>query len=89
VYYFQFWVKNVLIKNLSNEIYKGVNMRKKLEPYKRFIVIGIIIIALGVTFSTTLEGTAGSLSTVFFAVGGLFLIIGMSKKRKGDKRNNS
>ena len=39
-------------------------MRKKLEPYKRFIVIGIIIIALGIIFSTTLKEIDGSLSTV-------------------------
>jgi len=45
-------------------IYKGVNMRKKLEPYKRFIIIGIIVIALGIIFSTTLKETDGSLSTV-------------------------
>jgi len=48
-------------------------MRKKLEPYKRFIFIGIIMVALGVTFSITLKETVGSLGTVFIAVGGLFL----------------
>ncbi len=54
----------------------------KLEQYKRYIFMGIIIIALGVTFSTTLEDTAGSLGTVFIALGGLFFIIGMNMKRK-------
>ena len=63
-------------------------MRNKLEPYKRYIFIGIIIIALGVTFSTTLKESVGSIGTVFIAVGGLFFIIGMSKKLKGDERKN-
>jgi hypothetical protein len=73
---------------LSNNDKKGVTMRNKLEPYKRFVFIGIIAIALGVTFSTTLKESVGSLGTVFIAVGGLFLIIGMSKKRKEYERKN-
>jgi Sec-independent protein secretion pathway component TatC len=67
---------------------KGVTMRNKLEQYKRFIFIGIMIIALGVTFSTTLKESVGSIGIVFIAVGGLFFIIGMSKKRKEDERKN-
>jgi len=63
-------------------------MRKKLEPYKKFIFIGIITIALGVTFSTTLKESVGSLGIVFIAVGGLFFIIGMSKKHKEVERKN-
>lgn len=61
-------------------------MSKKLESYKRFIFIGIIIIALGITFSTTLKESIGSLGTVFIAVGALFFIIGMSKKPKDHDR---
>lgn len=60
-------------------------MTKKLVNYKRYIFIAIIIIALGITFTTTLKDTGGSLGTVFIAVGGLLFIIGMSKKRKGEK----
>ena len=63
-------------------------MSDKLKPYKKFIFMGIIIIALGVTFSATLKDTVGSLGTVFIAVGGLFFIIGMSKKRKEDEQKN-
>ena len=61
-------------------------MSKKLESYKRFIFIGIIIIALGITFSTTLKESVGSLGTVFIAVGALFFIIGMSRKPKDNDR---
>lgn len=57
-----------------------------MEKYRKFIFIGIIIIALGITFSTTLKDTVGSLGTVFIAVGGLFFIIGMSKKRREVER---
>ena len=50
--------------------------------YRKFILFGILIIAMGIVFSNTLDDISGSLGTVFIAVGGLFLIIGMSKKRK-------
>ncbi len=63
-------------------------MNNKTEISRKFIFIGIIIIALGITFTTTLKDTVGSLGTVLIAVGGLFFIIGMSKKRKEDERNN-
>lgn len=53
--------------------------------YKKYILIGIIIIAMGIVFSNILDDISGSLGTVFIAVGGLFLIIGMSKKRKEEE----
>lgn len=43
--------------------------------------MGIIIIALGVTFSTTLKDSIPSLGPVFVALGGLFILIGLSKKK--------
>jgi len=49
-------------------------MNNKTETYRKF--------------TTTLKDTVGSLGTVLIAVGGLFFIIGMSKKRKEDERNN-
>ena len=60
-------------------------MSKKLENYKRYIFIGIIIIALGIAFTTTLTDSMSKLGTVFIAVGGLFFIIGISKKRNAEK----
>ena len=57
-------------------------MAKKLEEYKRYIFIAIIIIALGITFTTTAKDTIGAIGTVFIAIGGLLFIIGMNKKRK-------
>jgi hypothetical protein len=59
-----------------------------MERYKKFILIGIIIIAMGIVFSNTLENVSESLGTVLIAVGGLFLIIGMSKKRTEDEKIN-
>ena len=56
--------------------------------YRKFILFGIILIAMGIVFSNTLDDISGSLGTVFIAVGGLFLIIGMSKKRKEDELND-
>lgn len=57
--------------------------------YKKFILFGIIIIAMGIVFSNTLENISGSLGTVLIAVGGLFLIIGMSRKRKEEEQHKS
>ena len=56
--------------------------------YRKFILFGIILIAMGIVFSNTLDDISGSLGTVFIAVGGLFLIIGMSKKRKEGELND-
>ena len=64
-------------------------MVEKLEKYRRYIFAGIIFIALGVTFSTTMKDSAGSLGTVFIAIGGLFFIIGMSMKKKAEENKNN
>ncbi|MCB0665992.1 MAG: hypothetical protein KDC80_09235 [Saprospiraceae bacterium] len=49
--------------------------------YRRYILLAITLIALGVTFSNTMENVK-TLGTVLIAVGGLFFIIGMNQKRK-------
>jgi len=63
-------------------------MNKQLEKHKRFIFLGIIVIALGVTFSTTMKDTVRPIGTVFFVAGGLLFILGMRMKQKHDKENN-
>jgi len=60
-----------------------------MKRYKKLILFGIIIIAMGIVFSSTLEDISESLGTVLIAVGGLFLIIGMSKKRTEEEQNKS
>ena len=59
------------------------------SSYKRILFIGIILIALGVTFSTTMKEDVGSIGTVFIAVGGLFFIAGMARKRKEEEKIES
>lgn len=49
---------------------------------KRRIYLGIILIALGIVMNTTLR--VGSIGTVMIAVGGLFFIAGMAKKKEED-----
>lgn len=61
---------------------------KNLENYKKFIFAGITIIALGVTFSTSLKDSAGSLGIVLIAVGGLFFIVGMHRKKAAEEKNH-
>lgn len=53
-----------------------------MEGYKRILFMGIIVIALGVIFSTTLSDTLGSLGIVFIAIGALLFIASMSRKKK-------
>ena len=53
-----------------------------MEGYKRILFIGLIVIALGVIFSTTLSEKVGSLAFVFAAIGGLLFIASMSRKKK-------
>jgi len=60
-------------------------MAQKLKDYKKFIFFSIILISLGVTFTNTFDDVP-SLGIVFIALGGLFFIIGMSKKKKEDKK---
>lgn len=60
---------------------------EKLEGYKRPLFLGAVIIALGITFTTVLKETVGSIGIVFIAVGGLFFIIGMNKKRTDERKN--
>lgn len=57
-------------------------MNYKNEKYKRYIFMSIILIALGVVFSTTLKDSVSSMGTIFIALGGLFFIMGMRMKRK-------
>lgn len=60
-------------------------MASKLKKSERILLFGIIIIALGVVFSTTLSDKVGVLGTVFIAIGGLFFISGMSRKKKEEE----
>ncbi len=53
-----------------------------MEGYKRIFFIGLIVIALGVIFSTTLSDRLGSFGVVFIAIGGLLFIASMSRKKK-------
>lgn len=62
-------------------------MSNNMERYRRYIFMGIVIIALGVGFSTTLKDSLGPLGIVFIALGGLFFIIGMRLKSKDKEKN--
>lgn len=57
-----------------------------MEGYKRIFLIGLIVIALGVIFSTTLSDKLGSLGIVFIAIGGLLFIASMSRKKKEEDK---
>ena len=62
-------------------------MSTKMERHKRYIFVAIIITTLGVSFTTTLKDSLGTLGVVFIAVGGFFFIVGMSMKRKDKEQN--
>ncbi|MEN8116880.1 MAG: hypothetical protein ABFS16_07870 [Bacteroidota bacterium] len=63
-------------------------MMEKLEGHNHYLYYSSVIIALGITFATIFKDIIGSIGIVFIAVGGLFFIIGMKKKRKEDERKN-
>jgi len=60
-------------------------MSKELTKHKRYIVLGIIFISLGIIFSSTMKDSNDSLGIVFIALGGLFIIKGVRMKMKEDK----
>lgn len=53
---------------------------------RRLIFTAIVIIALGVVFSTALKST-GSLGIVFIAIGGLLFILGMARRKEEQDGN--
>jgi len=53
-----------------------------MEGYKRIFFLGLIVIALGVIFSTTMSDRLGSLGIVFIAIGVLLFIASMSRRKK-------
>lgn len=53
-----------------------------MEKSRKLFFVSMIVIALGVTFSTTLADTVGSLGIVLIAVGGLFFIMAMAERKK-------
>jgi len=61
---------------------------EKLKRHKHYLYLSAIITALGITFTTIFNDTVGIIGIIFIVIGGLFFIIGMSKKRNQDKRKD-
>jgi hypothetical protein len=59
-------------------------MKKPIDRSKRLFFLGIFIIAMGVVFSTTLSSQTGALGTVMIAIGSLFFIIAMARRKQDD-----
>jgi Ca2+/Na+ antiporter len=55
-----------------------------MKRSQRFILLSIILIAIGTVINNTAKIETQSLGVVLYAVGGLFLIIGMKKKKDED-----
>ena len=62
-------------------------MLQLLHNYRRLFFISIIMIALGINLNTTWKGEFGALGTVLIAVGGLFFIMAMGKKKEESKES--
>ena len=56
--------------------------------YRRALFISIILITVGIVLNTLIKENVTAIGTVFIAVGGLFFIISMAKK-KSQEQNNS
>ena len=59
-------------------------MTVDLHKYRLFIYVALVVIAFGVLLSTNAGDSTSTFGTVLIAVGGLFFIIGMSKKPEKD-----
>lgn len=64
---------------------KKSNKMRTIEDYKKIFFLGLLMIALGIICTTVFEETFGSLGNVLVAVGGLFFVIAMNKKKKSGK----
>jgi drug/metabolite transporter superfamily protein YnfA len=53
---------------------------------KQSLYLSSTIIALGVVMTTSLAVTAKPIGLVFIAIGGIFFILSMKKKKEEDKR---
>ena len=56
-----------------------------MKGSKKLLFTGIIVIALGINFSTVMAEDMGSLGTVFIAIGGLLFIAAMARKQDEEK----
>ena len=54
-----------------------------MARYKRSIFLGMILISLGITLTSTLGADLGSVGIVLIGVGGFFIIAGIRLKNKG------
>lgn len=63
-------------------------MIKILNNWQMRIYGAIIVIALGLVFSATMEEAYKSLGIVFVAIGGLLFFLGMNLKEKTDQGKN-
>ena len=55
-------------------------MVNRIQHYRTYLFLSIILISIGVTLINVPQNT-GALGVVFIAIGGLFFMIGMHKKK--------
>jgi drug/metabolite transporter superfamily protein YnfA len=56
-------------------------MFRFIKDSKRAGFLGIILIALGIIFTTTMEDNMKTFGIVFIALGGFYLIVGLSRRK--------
>lgn len=59
------------------------------KPFQRIFFIGIILIALGVSFNTAMKDSLGGIGTVLIGLGGLFFIAAMAQKKEMEEEEES
>jgi Sec-independent protein secretion pathway component TatC len=64
-------------------------MKHHLSGYRRYVYLGMILVALGITLSTALKDSMGAIGVVLIAIGGLLFILGMRMKKGQDTSGKS
>jgi hypothetical protein len=63
---------------------KDATMPAPIPAYRRYFFISILLVTLGVVFTTTMKSFAEVLGLVFIAIGGVLFITAMVARRKRD-----
>jgi len=60
---------------------------ENIQHHKQYLFLSIIIIAIGVSLTTLMTDRDSAIGIVIIAIGGLFFILALTRKRDEQKKN--